>query len=97
MFKLAIPVLLHKDYSIYFDYTSYGIVAHIDYHNWNKEVYKTSIPEIKKLARKQTKPIYVEIYDSNDKKHLKFIKLCGFEPSEFITEEGNEMYVWRDK
>lgn len=97
MIKLAIPKLLTTDFTVYFDYTDYGIVAHIDYHKWNKEVYKTSIPLIKDLARKQDLPIYVEIYDKNDVKHLKYIKLVGFKPSEYVTEEGNDMYVWRDK
>ena len=97
MIKLAIPKLCDLDFTVYFDYTPYGIIAHIDYHRWNKEVYKTSIPKIKELARKQTLPIHVEIYDKEDKKFLKFINRCGFVPSGLITENTTELYVWRDE
>lgn len=97
MIKLAIPKIWDLDFTVYFDYTDYGIIAHIDYHRWNKEVYKSSIPKIKELARKQTLPIYVEIYDKSDKKFLKFVDRCGFVPSGLITENNTELYVWRDE
>lgn len=97
MIKLAIPKLCDLDFTVYFDYAPYGIIAHIDYHKWNKEVYQTSIPKIKELARKQTLPIYVEIYNPDDKKHLKYVNRCGFVPSGLITENTTELYVWRDE
>lgn len=97
MIKFVIPKLWDVNFTVYFDYASYGIIAHIDYHNWNKEVYKSSLPKIKSLAREQSLPIYVEVYNKDDKKFLKFINRCGFVPSGLITENNTELYVWRDE
>lgn len=96
MIKLAIPILVDKDFTVYVDYASFGIIAHLDYHRWNKEVYKTSIPKIKEVAKKQKLPVYAEIYDVNDTKHIKFISRCGFVKSPLVTDEGHELYVWRE-
>jgi hypothetical protein len=93
--KLAIPVHLDKDWSIYFDYTDQGIFCHIDFHRWSKEVLKKVMPVIDKLAGRQTLPVYVEVYDREDIKYKKFITRVGFVRSQYITEEGNDVYIWR--
>jgi len=93
--KLAIPVHLDVLWSIYFDYTDQGIFCHIDFHKWNKEARKKVVPAIYELASKQALPVYVEIYDREDEKYIKFVKLVGFTKAQYITEEGNDVYIWR--
>lgn len=75
------------------------IIAHCDIHKWTKESRPIILKQIKELASKQTLPIFV-VHDGKDKKHLKFITLCGFVFSGFSTSDyGQEeyMYIWSNK
>lgn len=88
-----IPVLLRKEYSIHFQSTPEAIFAHCKIHVWNKKVYKDIVPDIKKLALKYVKPIYV-VVNPKDNKFIKFVTHVGFIPTEVITTEGLDIYMW---
>jgi hypothetical protein len=89
--------------TILFDYLDINeipsIIAHCDVHQWNKRSKPIIINQIKELAKKQTLPIFV-VHDGKDKKHLKWITMCGFVYSGFSThawEKEEYMYIWRNK
>lgn len=75
------------------------IIAHCDVHKWTKETKPVILNQIKELANKQTLPIFV-VHDGKDKKHLKWITMCGFVFSGFSTNDYGEeeyMYIWSNK
>jgi hypothetical protein len=96
------PVLVKKDYTIYFEYVLYNeiqeiIVVHCDITKWNKTVKHQLAVDSYNLFSKQDKPI-VAVHDKEDKKHFKFITMMGFYPclDEILIEDGskNMMFIW---
>lgn len=72
------------------------IIAHCDIHKWTKESRPIILKQIKDLLSKQTLPVFA-VHNGKDKKHFKFITLCGFIYSGFSTTDfGQEdyMYIW---
>jgi hypothetical protein len=90
------PVLVKKDYTIYFQYEEHYIVVHCDVNNWSKTVMNKLMLDSYYLFRMQEKPI-TAFHDIQDKKHLKFITRMGFTSvvCEVFTEDGNRlMFQW---
>jgi hypothetical protein len=98
-----VPQIDNELQTIVFDYVkALGkeiIIAHCDVHKWTKETKPVILKQIKELASKQTLPIFV-VHDGKDKKHLKWITMCGFVFSGFSTNDYGEeeyMYIWSNK
>ena len=90
------PVLVKKDYTIYFQYEEHYIVVHCDVNSWSKTIMNKLMLDSYYLFRMQEKPV-IAFHDIQDKKHLKFITRMGFTSvvSEVSTEDGNRlMFQW---
>lgn len=91
------PVLIKKDYTIYFQYFEDYIIVHCDVSRWSKTVANRLLVDSFYLFSLQEKAVIV-LHDESDKKHLKFIKLMGFLScdSEVETEYGiRQVYQWK--
>jgi hypothetical protein len=91
------PVLVKKDYTVYFEYVDDFIAVHCDVHRWNKEVKQNLARDSFYLFAIQEKLIFAFINKSNIKL-IKFSKLNGFnlyQNEEVSTDDGNKiMFIW---
>lgn len=85
---------------ISFDYIKINgvksIIAHCYVYEYSKTTKKEILKTIIDLAKTQTKPIYV-LCDENDKKHLKWVLMCGFKPtgnSVVVENEEKLLFKW---
>jgi hypothetical protein len=98
------PVLVSKDFVLYFEYVeTEGIVViflHCDVRNWNKEVRTRLVSKYKHLASLQETHILAAI-DKEDVKLKKFARLLGFEDFKYNIpiEDGTmkDIMLWKDK
>ena len=90
------PVLVKKDYTVYFEYVDDFIAVHCDVHRWNKEVKYNWLRDSFYLFALQEKRIFAFV-DKNDIKLYKFTKMNGFNifKDEVSTEDGDKiMFIW---
>lgn len=90
------PVLVKKDYTIYFEYVDDFIAVHVDVHRWNKKVKQNWLRDSFYLFALQEKRIFAFV-DKLNTKLYKFTKMNGFNifKDEVSTEDGNKiMFIW---
>lgn len=90
------PVLVKKDYTIYFEYVDDFIAVHCDVYRWNKEVKQNWLRDSFYLFALQEKRIFAFV-DKLNTKLYKFTKMNGFNifQDEVSTEDGNKiMFIW---
>ena len=84
------PVINTDDYTVYFEYTYNNTFIHCDCYRWSKMVKLQLKSDIDKLVELHRKPIYA-VHDIGDKKHLKFLKMLGFEYQFDFPMDSGEM------
>jgi|LakMenE18May11ns_1017448.scaffolds.fasta_scaffold8114840_2 hypothetical protein len=91
------PVLVKKDYTIYFEYVDDFIAVHCDVYRWNKQVKKNWLRDSFYLFALQEKRIFAFV-DKLNTKLYKFTKMNGFnvyQEDEVSTDDGNKiMFIW---
>lgn len=73
------PVVIKDDYTIYYEWVEEAIFAHCDVHRWNKTIKHNFVNDVKTLVSIHGRPIFTVHTMAQDNKHIKFLKLCGFE------------------
>lgn len=88
---------------INFDYLDINnvrsVICHIDIFKWNKTTKPIILSMIEAIAVAEPLDKYV-VHDGKDKKHLKFITMCGFIYTGCYTEAFGEkeyMFIWSKK
>ena len=91
------PVLIKKDYTIYFEYVDDFIVVHCDVPKWTKTVMKKLLLDSYYLFSIQEKLIFACV-DKENIKLMKFSRMHGFDlvEEEVTTADGNKMlFQWK--
>lgn len=98
------PVLVTKDFILYFEYVeTEGIVvifAHCDVFNWNKEVKERIVKKFKAIFKQQETHICIAV-DKENIKLKKFARLFGFNDFKENIPIGDgtmkDIMLWKDK
>jgi hypothetical protein len=92
------PVLVKKDYTVYFEYVDDFIAVHCDVHNWSKSIMNKWLLDSFYLFNIQEKPLFAFL-DKTNKKLIKFTKMSGFiqfTQEEVITDDGYKLvFEWK--
>jgi hypothetical protein len=72
------PVISNNDYIVYLEFAFKSTFIHCDCFKWNKTVKKRLLEDLEKLSQLRSEPLFA-IHEIEDKKHLKFITMMGFE------------------
>lgn len=84
------PVIYSDDYIVYFEYIIDRIFIHCDCYKWTKTVKQQLKADFDTLVSIHRKPIFA-VHDETDNKHLKFIRMMGFEYMFDFPMDSGEM------
>lgn len=92
------PVLIKKNYTIYFEYVDDFIAVHCDVHKWSKTIMNNLILDSFYLFNIQEKSLFAFI-DKTNIKLIKFSRINGFMQliqDEVITDDGYKLvFEWK--
>lgn len=82
------PVIISKDYIVYFEFSFNMTFIHCDCFKWSKEVKLALQNDFDKLMTLHRSPVYA-IHEIGDSKHNKFLGLFNFEYyTDFKGDDG---------
>lgn len=88
-----VPVIKTKDYVVLLEqHVDVGTLIHCDMYRWSKEIAKRFLRDLNILYQLHGGPIHA-LHDSKDRKHEKFIKLCGFTKARDLGDH-QELWIW---
>jgi hypothetical protein len=100
------PIIWKPDYNVRYEFVSdtgfpppnnEAIFGHVEVYRWNKSVRSEFLKDIASAyALLPDKPIFTP-HDPLDRKHEKFIRMCGFEPAPPLAclYDGRWHQVWK--
>jgi hypothetical protein len=87
-----VPVVKHPWFTLYYEDVKGATFIHCDVHKWNKRTQKALKEVFNTLLFLHNEPIFALHEKHLGIKHLKFLKMYGFEFMESIDSD-NKIYV----
>ena len=95
---MKVPIVLHKDYTIFTEQYQDKLFIHCDIFNWNKTTKISLENSLEQIFNLYKRDIYALHENTQDKKHRKFLEMFKFEL--YSTEmglDGLTHQVWRKR
>jgi hypothetical protein len=87
-----VPVYRDSDILLRYEEHIYGTFIHCDVTKWSPQVKRKLLRVLDVLFSFHGGPVYA-LHDSNDRKHEKFLKLCGFRQLKSLPND-KEIWIW---